>query len=120
MDMLQSAPWPNDLADLVDSLDYKPGWKFYLLGSSRPDGVQGLHLFIVAELPDAVNGGMTKIAFPFSVPAVVRSREGWRDWLWECIADADRHERGEWFRIDGERPYAPKHIPEADGYGRHS
>lgn len=118
MDMIQKAPWPYDLFDIVESLEYKPNWRFILIDASRNDGVQGLHLFIIAELLDAVNGGMTTITFPFSVPAVVHSREGWREWLWDRIADCDRHERGEWFNVDGERPYAPRHIPEADGYGR--
>lgn len=122
-EMVQKAPWPQDLADIVAQVEYKPTWSFELVEGERNDNVSGLTLLITERTLDAHkykrgkgNGKGIDITYPFSVPAVIHSREGWIYWLWECIADAEAHERGEWFKVDGERPFAPRHVPEADGY----
>ncbi|AOQ27935.1 hypothetical protein KIY77_gp06 [Mycobacterium phage Mundrea] len=117
----QTAPYPDELEELVDGIRYRPGWSFQLVEGQRNDEVYGLALLIVVDTVDAYDGEThrpAQIAFPFMVPPELRSRDGWQRWLYDRIADAERHERGEFFEVDGEKPFAPRHYPEPDGYLR--
>lgn len=119
--MTQTAPYPTELEELVDGVRYRPGWAFQLVEAPRNDGVNGLALVLVVQTVDAYGEETHRpvsIYFPFMVPPEVRSRDGWKRWLYDRIEDAERHERGEFFEVDGEKPFAPRHYPEADGYLR--
>ncbi|AKF15207.1 hypothetical protein SEA_SHEDLOCKHOLMES_30 [Mycobacterium phage ShedlockHolmes] len=112
----QTAPYPDQLAAIVAAARYKPGWTFTLVDAQFNDW-SGLTLVIQTVEPDALAPDRTTpIAFPFSVPAEVHDEAGWQAWLFDRIGDAERHERGEWFRVGDSRPYAPQHVPVADGY----
>ncbi|ARQ95469.1 hypothetical protein I5G81_gp30 [Mycobacterium phage Shandong1] len=112
----QTAPYPDALVALVAALTYRPGWTFTLTDADFSEWA-GLTLVIESEQPDALQPGETStIAYQFSVPAEVHDERGWQAWVFDRIADAERHERCEWFRIGDARPYFPQHVPIADGY----
>ncbi|QGH75282.1 hypothetical protein I5G61_gp34 [Mycobacterium phage Quesadilla] len=115
-----TAPYPEALAELLADFHYRPGWSFQLIEGSRDDGhgeVTGLALIITSEPLDAQDPSRSiPMAYPFVVPPEVHSAAGWEQWLWLRIGDAERHERGEHFRVGEARPFAPDHEPCADGY----
>ena len=117
--MQQRAPYPHDLIDIVEHCSFLPGWTFQIGEGQCYDGVTGLLLMIYIEAPDSQNPSETvPIAYPHMVPAEVHTRDGWTTWFWERIMDTLRHEAGEFFWVDGVRPFSPEHWPVADGYNR--
>jgi hypothetical protein len=36
-------------------------------------------------------------------------RRGFARWAYARLLDAERHEAGEWFTVDGHRPFFPRH-----------
>ncbi len=111
-----TAPYPEELAALVTSVSYKD-WTFRLARINEYDA-EGLHLILGGRVQDAYveEESLVAIEFPFVVPAQTRTREGWVEWLFECVLKAERHEAGEHFVIDGQRPYAPGHVPNSEGF----
>lgn len=100
------------LHDLVHRATCKPGWMFCLLSE---DGA--LRLVIAVTGPDAANpdNDMTVRHF-FPVPTATFNERSWRRWVFECCRGVENHELGEWFRVDGERPFAPLHGPGENPY----
>lgn len=50
------------------------------------------------------------------MPPASYNRQSWRRWLFEQVLLVERHEACEFFVVDGERPYAPRHGPGNDPY----
>lgn len=121
--MTQTAPYPEQLADLVRKCRYRAGWAVYLRdevrdpASTHAGESSGLTLTI---LTDTVNSypphERIAVRHLFPVPAATYNRESWRRWLFERFLDVEQHECMEFFEIDGEKPYAPNHGPGWDPY----
>jgi hypothetical protein len=132
MVMRQEAPYPTQLADLVDALNgnYKPGYQVLLYDDFPRDKVgdevvgHGLTLGIIARVPDSIGGvypGVNKgdiirVQHLFIVPAATYNRDSWMRWLLNRCIDVETHETCEFFQIDGERPFAPHHGNGEDPY----
>ena len=116
--MLQVAPWPVALAELVESWRYRPGWTARLVDEyPRDEGTCGLTLVITADTVNSYDHDQpVQINHLFIVPAATYDRRSWRRWLFERCCDVDRHEAAEFFEVDGEKPYAPSHGPGYDPY----
>lgn len=135
--MVQYATFPTILADLVEKLVYRPGWKFSLediirdpslTHGSAAGGLTFVGLSGSWDFPDpgpaSYLGMMDAYAadtprpvyFYFPVPAATYDKRSWRRWLFDRLCDVERHETMEHFQIDGERPYSPSHGPGNDPY----
>jgi hypothetical protein len=98
--MIQKAPWPNDLEQAVDELEYLPGWEIWLSDESRGQGCSGLTLSIVPNKQDSYHPDQhARTRFIYPVPAASFNRESWEEWLWARIEETEGHERAEWFRF---------------------
>ncbi len=52
----------------------------------------------------------------FPVPVATYNKKSWRRWIFECCRKVEDHELGEWFLVEGERPFAPLHGPGNNPY----
>src|SRR5436190_947437 len=109
-EMRQVAPYPDELARLVEELTYRPGWSFTLADCGRHAGARGLTLIVAV---DTVNS--YEHAEPYTVthylwvPPESYGRQAWARWLLEQILLVQRHEAMENFAIAGDRLFAPGH-----------
>lgn len=115
--MTQTAPYPVELHDLVDSCQYRDGWHIRLDHLDRGQGSEGLTLQIFGRYPNSYRPDeIINVVHYFIVPAAAYDRRSWTVWLFERFLDVERHEAMEHFVIDGERPFAPHHGPGNDPY----
>lgn len=116
--MRQEAPWPTELADLVEQLEWTiADWTFRLVDSDRSQGSVGLTLEISITCPDGYHEGRNRgVTHPFPVPPAAYNRRTWQRWLFEQCCTVQIHEAMEGFTIAGEHPYAPHHGPGNDPY----
>jgi hypothetical protein len=115
--MQQHAPYPAELACLVEAVAYKPGWRIWLSNIERDPGCGGLTLVIQRSGPDAYHPDRDlAVNHYFPVPAASYNQRSWRMWLFRRCLDVEQHEAAEFFQIDGHRPYAPVHKPGWDPY----
>lgn len=115
--MAQHAPYPNVLAELVSQLGYKGRWRFELDDLDRGQGSKGLTLVITITTPDSYHPEkMRRVLHYFPVPPAAYDARSWRRWLFGQVLLVERHEACEFFRIGGDRPYAPSHGPGNDPY----
>ena len=122
--MTQEAPWPHDLAAIVSGLEYRPGWSFALHSRDRGQGSKGLTFIIYARVQDSVGkvyagverGDPITICHMFIVPAASYNYDSWLRWVLDRVLDVEQHEACEFFRVDGERVYAPHHSEGEDPY----
>lgn len=130
--MRQYAPYPTVLAELVETLRYRPGWSFRLEDIERDPadthgaaaggltfvgitGEYGPDGYVGAE--DAYHPSHPRpVYFYFPVPAATYDERSWRRWLFDRLLDVETHEAMEHFRIGDERPYSPSHGPGNDPY----
>ncbi len=115
--MRQDAPYPTELAEMVDSIVYKPEWQAWLGQLDRGQGCVGLTFTIRTSVPNSYRPDVTiQVRHLFPVPAAAYDRVSWRRWIRECFVLVESHEVNEFLQIDGERPYAPNHGPGRDPY----
>jgi hypothetical protein len=114
--LVQEAPYPEVLQDLVDGLVYRPGWEFRLARLDRGQGSVGLTLVITTLGYDAYHvdrGEAYRVNHYMLVPPAAYNRASWRMWLFEQLLLVERHEAMEFFAFLSEekltRPYAPNH-----------
>lgn len=114
--LMQEAPYPYDLQNLVDSLVYRPGWEFALRNIDRGQGSRGLTLVITTLGYDTYHperGETYRVSHYMLVPPAAYNRASWRMWLFEQLLLVERHEAMEFFALREEkgrsRPYAPNH-----------
>lgn len=118
--MTQYAPFPTELAELVQNLRYRPGWHFELKDIERDhagvhQGAAGGLTFIgitgdydgpggtYRGAEDAYHPGRPRpVYFYFPVPAATYNRAAWQRWLFERILDVERHEAMEHFTFQWE------------------
>jgi len=117
--MRQVAPYPTDLADLVERCAYRPGWLVTLSDIDRSQGSEGLTLIITTVGFDTYhpeNGETYRVNHYFPVPPASYNRRSWQWWLFQQFLLVEQHEAMEFFTVDGKRPYAPMHGPGNDPY----
>jgi hypothetical protein len=113
--MIQKAPWPYELANAVNELEYMGGWRIWLSEGERGQGCLGLMLNIVPDNRDSYHPEKhANTRFVYPVPAAAFNRESWEEWIWARIEETEGHERAEAFKFrqpDGSyrRPFKPAH-----------
>lgn len=117
--MRQEAPYPVILEQLVDTLAYRPGWRFALDDIDRGQGSKGLTFIVVSLGYDTYNpqdGERYRVQHYFPVPPAAFNEVSWRRWILDRMLEIERHEAAEFLQFDGERLYAPVHGPGFDPY----
>jgi hypothetical protein len=130
--MCQEAPYPVVLAELVNKVRYKPGWRFHLEDMDRGQGSKGLTLTIGITGPDSYHPEQRiTVVHYMLVPPAAYDERSWCRWLFDQVLLVERHEAMEFFQIahpmgadpattlntwTTERPYAPSHGPGNDPY----
>lgn len=115
--MRQTAPDPVPLRSLLERLEYKDGWRFTLDDIDRGQGSEGLTLVINITGPDSYDTQRTvSVNHYMLVPPAAYNERSWRRWLFDQIGLVERHERMEFFRIDGAPCFPPAHGPGNDPY----
>jgi hypothetical protein len=106
------------LAQLVERVTYKPGWKFELQEVNRGQGCAGLTLMISATLDDSSNPG-AKVGVLHLMPVLPAAydEDAWMGWILEQIMLVEQHEALEFYKVDGEAPFFPGHAPGRNPYG---
>lgn len=108
---------PEHLPPLVEALEYKPGWSFFLQDQTESDGSGGLSFHVISCTPDSFDFARTiRVNHAFFVPPASYNRDVWSAWLFARVRDVETHEAGEFFRIDGVREFAPHHGNGEDPY----
>lgn len=108
---------PDELESVVNNLTLMPGWTSYLDVEWETDGAGGLKLFIVSDTENSITPGeRIRVRHGFDVPPASYNRDNWIVWCFERFLDVLRHEGGEFFRVDGERVFAPHHGNGEDPY----
>jgi hypothetical protein len=110
----QTAPFPQELANIVTALEYRPGWRFYLEDLERDPGSAGLTLKILSLGYDTYNpqqGETYRVWHYFPVPPATFNRESWLEWIRDRLIEVETHETCEFMVVDGRRPFAPNHGP---------
>lgn len=103
------------LSGLVAKVHCKPGWAFALMDE---DGA--MRLVITVPGTDSYNPEVRlTVRHYFPVPTTTFNEKSWCRWLFEMCRRLENHELGEWFRVDGGRPFAPLHGPGEDPYTVH-
>lgn len=108
---------PEHLGELVESIEYKPGWMVYLQEEWDDDGSGGLKLQIISNTENSFDfGTRIRVRHSFLVPNASYNRDSWAAWIFDRVRDVETHEVGEFFRIDGVREFAPHHGNGEDPY----
>jgi hypothetical protein len=124
--VIQTAPDPVELEDIVANTTYKQGWTFELADMDRDldedDNVigRGLTLDITALTQDSYHPEhKRRTRHLFIVPAATFDRGEWQRWVLDRIIDVETHEACEFYQVGGTRPYAPHHAPGRNPYVIH-
>ena len=99
----------NVLSSILKDLKCKPGWSF---GIRQEDGFSRLVITVAGYDSAQPNKRVPlSVSHLFPVPEATYNEKSWIRWVFECCRGVENHELGEWFRIDGERPFQPLHGP---------
>jgi hypothetical protein len=110
----QTAPFPQELADVVEALEYRPGWRFALESFERDPGSAGLTLKILSLGYDSYHpdlGESYRVWHYFPVPPATYNRQSWLEWVRDRLLEVEAHETCEFMQVAGQRPFAPNHGP---------
>lgn len=124
----QWAPYPHDLEQICSSCKTPPEiTKVFLIEEVRdPESrfksgeAGGLTLEVWVDSPDSY--GKTdhrRVRHLFPVPCATFNLQSWTRWLFDRLVDVRMHELGEYFEVDGVKPYAPLHGPGDNPYVVH-
>jgi hypothetical protein len=98
--MTAIAPYPHELADIVEKLKYKKGFRFELGPHTDDGGAEFLAFQIIAVTDDSIAEGQRRgTRHLFIVPASTYNRANWLRWCYERVIDVERHEAAEFFSI---------------------
>lgn len=115
----QAAPYPTELQAIVKGLTYRPNWSFDIGDVDRGQGCQGLTVTIhVLEADPQYSEKLVHVVHYMPVPPAAYNRQSWLRWMFDQIGLVESHERGEFFRVDGEQPFPPNHEDGNDPYPR--
>lgn len=100
--------------DLIARIGYKPGWQFKLAGP------ENRYLCVFARTPDSLRPECERITqHQFLLPdGIGRDERDFARWVFECLLLCEQHEAGEFFAVDGFRPFFPHHQDEGSPYDR--
>lgn len=116
----QTAPFPDALAELVEQLTYKDGWRFALEDIDRGQGSKGLTLSVYVTGPNSYEPHDTRTVVHYMiVPPAAYDARSWLRWILDQIIAIETHEVCEWMEISGTKPYAPHHGPGRNPYTIH-
>lgn len=104
------------LRRLVETAEYKPGWKFALI---EEDGALRLRITDTRCVNAYDPGEPFPLAHYHPVPTATYNEKTWKRWIYEQCRRVENHEIGEWLRWGDERPFAPLHAPGEDPYTVH-
>lgn len=113
------APYPETLEQIINELQYRPGWQFWLGMIDRGQGSVGLTLRVTSVGYDTYNpdkGRQYRVWHYFPVPPASYNRESWEEWVLDCLLRIETHEACEFMQVAGRRPFAPVHAPGHDPY----
>lgn len=115
--MHQSAPYPQELDDLVGQLSYRD-WTFRLHDIDRGQNCEGLTFSVYARVQNSLADDYQPMTVHhlFPVPAAAYNRTSWMRWLLDRLLEVESHEACEFFKINGERVFAPHHSEGEDPY----
>lgn len=100
---------------IVSRAQCKPGWTFGLVNESG-----AFRLVITVPGVDSYHPDQRlTVSHFFPVPIATFNEKTWRRWIFEMCRRVENHELGEWFQVDGARPFAPLHGPGEDPYTFH-
>lgn len=110
------ADWePPGLREIVESVQYMPGWMIYLGRDNEGGGWLTLH--IVSQTPNSYNSSETiRVNHSFLVPMATYNERTWKAWIRDCYSKVWDHEIGEFLQFDGVREFAPHHGNGEDPY----
>lgn len=120
--LTQTAPYPDELEAIVDSLEYRPGWQFRLRDIVDREHDQsklssGLTFEVLSDTMDTYHPDQRRpILHYFPVPPATYNRESWLEWVRDRLLSIEIHECCEYMVVDGKRPFAPGHAPGYDPY----
>jgi hypothetical protein len=115
----QVAPFPEALQRIVDSIEYRPGWRFMLEHVDRGQGSEGLTLKILSLGYDTYHpdrGETYRVWHYMPVPPAAFDERAWKRWVLDQLLLVESHECCEFLQIGGERPFAPNHGPGRNPY----
>lgn len=99
-----------DTAGLIEAIRYKPGWVLKLGGPGRR------FLCVFATTADSADPTRHRCTqHMFELPTGLDHRHLVR-WIFDQLLLAELHEAGEFFAVDGFRPYFPHHQDEGSPY----
>jgi hypothetical protein len=108
---------PPGLRELVESITYKPGWKFWLATFIEDDETRGVAFYVVSDTENSLDPAKRiRVRHEFLVPPASYNRNTWAAWLRDRVADVESHECNEFFKLDGVREFAPHHGNGEDPY----
>lgn len=101
------ANWP----DFVGRLKYKPNWAF------RIGGPNNGFLCAFATNIDSMHPPHERVTqHMFALPTEPLDEHDAARWVFGCLLQAELHEAGEFFELDGFRPFFPHHQDEGSPY----
>lgn len=104
------------LGQIVQKVTCKKGWSFWLQETES----EGLRLVIRVEGTNSFHPEQQlNVLHFFPVPFATYNEATWRRWIFDCCRGVENHELGEWFKVDGHRPFAPLHGPGENPYVVH-
>jgi len=97
----------------IEGLAYKPGWVFKIAGPL------GRFLCVFATTADSGAPARKRTTqHQFEIPNDLTDRRAWLRWVFDCLLLCELHETGEFFTVDGARPFMPHHQDEGSPYAR--
>lgn len=124
-ELIQRAPFPTALADLVKRVTYRPGWKLSLEEVDRDRDSEGqvvgrgLTLVVRTLGYNSYRPAMGEtyaVHHYMIVPAATYDERAWLRWLFDQLCLVETHEAMEFFKVDKRRPFAPNHGPGRNPY----
>lgn len=98
------------LAEVTKSITFKSEFRFEFL----PD--EGTFSIYHKAPNSIIPGEMRYTNHSFIVPTATYNAANWARWVYDRCGDVDTHERNEFFRVSGERIFAPHHGNGEDPY----
>lgn len=101
----------DSLARFVDSLSYKPGWRFKLAGPLNQ------YLCVYSLTADSTAPTVDRVTqHQFKFPDPLPDHRALCRWVRDRLLDVERHETCEFLVIGGTRPFYPNHQDEGSPY----
>lgn len=98
------------LTELVTRIGYKPGWTF------KAGGPGGRSLCVFARTVDSSNPTTERVTQHMREPPEGFDGRDLIRWVFTFLLDIERHEAGEFFAVEGHRPFMPHHQDDGDPY----